>query len=99
MMNMKNKRDPMIDQLLKQITAMNNRVQALSGGTHTNTGTGSFGSSSGHINPKTGQEWKRYCWSCSCCPRWGWNCPNKKKGHKNDATFKNRMNGSGNNCL
>jgi len=99
MMNMKSKRDPIIDQLMKQMTVMSNQIQALSGGNNTNTGTGQSGSSSSHINPKTGQEWKRYCWSCGCCTHWGKNCPNKKKGHKNDATFKNRMNGSSNNCL
>ena len=49
------------------------------------------------INPKTGQEWKHYCWTCGCCPHWGKNCPNKKKGHKNEATFKNRMGGSNQN--
>ena len=99
MMNMKSKRDPIIDQLMKQMTSMSNQIQALSGGNNMNTGTSQSGSSSSHINPKTGQEWKRYCWSCGCCSHWGKNCPSKKKGHKNDATFKNRMNGSGNNCL
>ena len=51
-----------------------------------------------NINPKTGKEWKRYCWTCGCCPHWGKNCPVKKKGHKNEATFKNRMGGSDCNC-
>ena len=51
------------------------------------------------VNPKNGLPWKRYCWSCGCCAHWGRNCPNKKTGHKNEATFKNRMNGSNNNCL
>lgn len=43
------------------------------------------------INPKTGQLYKRYCWSCGCCPHWSKNCPVKKKGRKDEATFKNRM--------
>ena len=50
------------------------------------------------INPRTGLEWKRYCWSCGCCPHWGKNCPFKKKGHKSEATFSNRMGGSNKNC-
>ena len=99
MMNMKSKRDPIIDQLMKQMTVMSNQIQALSGGNNMNTRAGQSGSSSSHINPKTGQEWKRYCWSCGCCAHWGKNCPNKKKGHENEATFKNRMNGSDHNCL
>ena len=51
------------------------------------------------VNPTNGLPWKRYCWSCGCCAHWGRNCPNKKNGHKNQATFKNRMNGSNKNCL
>ena len=78
MMNMKSKRDPIIDYLMKQMTAMSNQIQALSGGNNMNTGTGQSGSLSSHINPKTGQEWKRYCWSCGCCSHWGKNCPTKK---------------------
>ena len=99
MLNMNTKRDPMIDQLLKQMTAMINQIQALSGGNNTNTATSLSSSLSVHINPKTAQEWKRYCWSCGCCSHWSKNCPNKKRGHKNDATFKNRLNGSNTNCL
>ena len=47
-----------------------------------------------NINPRTGKYFKRYCFSCGCCPHWGKYCPTKKSGHKNDATFKNRMGGS-----
>ena len=50
------------------------------------------------INPKTGKPWKRYCWSCGCCPHASKNCPNKKTGHQDSATFKNRMGGSNTNC-
>ena len=51
------------------------------------------------INPRTGKPWKRYCWTCGCCPHWSRNCPKKAKGHKDNATFKNRMGGSNANCL
>ena len=51
------------------------------------------------INPKTGQPYRRYCWTCGCCTHWSKNCPKKAKGHKNEATFKNRMGGSNANCL
>ena len=46
------------------------------------------------VNPKNGKAWKRYCWTCGCCDHWGKFCPNPTAGHKNDATFKDRMNGS-----
>jgi hypothetical protein len=51
------------------------------------------------INPRTGQPYRRYCWTCGCCPHWSKNCPKKSKGHKNEATFSNRMGGSNKNCL
>lgn len=50
------------------------------------------------INPKTGRPYQRYCWTCGCCPHWGRNCPKKKKGHRDEATFCNRMGGSNANC-
>ena len=51
------------------------------------------------VNPITGREYKRYCWSCGCCTHWGANCPQKKAGHKDDASFKQRKGGSNVNCL
>ena len=51
------------------------------------------------VNPKTGKHWKRYCWTCGCCPHWGKSCPDPAAGHQNDATFKSRMDGSNKNCL
>ena len=50
------------------------------------------------INPHTGKPWKRYCWSCGCTTHKGRDCPNKKEGHKDEASFKNRMGGSNKNC-
>ena len=29
------------------------------------------------INPRTGKPWKRYCWTCGCCPHSSRYCPNK----------------------
>ena len=52
------------------------------------------------INPKTGKPFKRYCWTCGCCNHWGKNHPGvKAPGHRDEATFKNRMGGSNKNCL
>ena len=52
-----------------------------------------------NINSRTGKDFKRYCFSCGGCPQWGKYCPTKKSGHKNDATFKNRMGGSNENSM
>ena len=46
------------------------------------------------LNPKNGKAWKRYCWMCGCCDHWGKFCPQPAAGHNNDATFKDRLNGS-----
>ena len=48
-------------------------------------------------NPKMGLPWKRYCWLCGCCVHWSRACPNKNRGHKDEAAFKTRMNGSNDN--
>ena len=51
------------------------------------------------INPKTRKLYKRYCRSCECCNHWGKNCLNKKTGHQDAATFKDRKGGSNKDCL
>ena len=52
------------------------------------------------INPKTGKPYKRYCYTYGCCNHWGRNHPGQKApGHKDEATFKDRMGGSNKNCL
>ena len=51
------------------------------------------------INPVTGAPFKRYCHSCGCCPHWGSNCTKKKRGHKDNASFKKRLGGSDANCM
>ena len=50
------------------------------------------------INPRTGKQWKRYCWTCGCCPHSSKYCPVKAAGHQDDATFRNRKGGSNKNC-
>ena len=47
-----------------------------------------------NINPRTGKPFRRYCWTHGCCDHWSRTCPNRKKGHQVNATFKNRMGGS-----
>ena len=49
-------------------------------------------------HPVTGKPFKRYCWTHGCCTHWGKACPSKKRGHKDNATFKERMGGSDLNC-
>ena len=36
---------------------------------------------------------------CGCTPYWGRNCSQKKSEHKDNATFRNRMGGSDENCI
>ena len=92
--------DPTITLLLQQMKLMEERIANL---TLTNQNSSSIPHKKGNIitsdvNPKTGLPWKRYCWSCGCCAHWGRNCPIKKKGHHDDATFKTRKGGSNENC-
>ena len=56
-------------------------------------------SSSTEFNPKTGKPWRRYCHTHGCCNHWGRNCKNKASGHKDNATFRNRMGSNDDNCL
>ena len=42
---------------------------------------------------KPGFEYE-YCWAHGVCKHRGKGCPNKRKGHKEGATFDNRMGGS-----
>lgn len=95
--------NPMMTQLLQQMQAMqqqisgltltNQQLSASKRNLSTNQGTNK------DLNPKTGLPWKRYCWSCGCCSHWSKNCAQKKRGHKDDASFKTRMGGSNVNCL
>ena len=81
-------------QLLTFLKTLQNKVDRL----ETNTPSPTISTNS-TINPRTGKEFKRYCFSCDCCLHWGRNCPTKTLGHKDDATFKNRMGGSNKNCM
>ena len=47
-----------------------------------------------NVNPRTGRAWRCYCWTHGCCDHWSNKCPQRKPGHKLNATFKNRMGGS-----
>ena len=51
------------------------------------------------INPRTNKPYKRYCWTHGCGNHWSNRCRNPKAGHKNEATFKDRMGGSNKGCL
>ena len=81
------------DKLLKLIEALNKKVDNLSN-VAKNKGNNN------KINPRTGNPWKRYCWTCGCCDHWGKDHVGPKAdGHQDKATFKNRMGGSDKNCL
>ena len=96
---------PMMYQLLQQIQVMQQQISGLMltnkqlshhGGNILSTNQGGQNKD---LNQKTGLPWKHYCWSCGCCPHWSKNCSLKNKVHKDEASFKNRMGGSNENCL
>ena len=47
---------------------------------------------------KGGCEECKYCWTHGWCFHDGRECTHKAQGHKDNATFKNHMNGSNKNC-
>lgn len=52
-----------------------------------------------NVIPRIGCTFKCYWHSCGCCLCWGQNFPSKKAGHKNDATFQDRIGGRDKNCM
>ena len=93
--------NPMMMQMLQQMATMQSQLANLTlSATNTPRTRGlGLGTNTSTVNPRTGKPWRRYCWSCGCCTHWSKNCPQKKSGHKDDATFRNRMAGSNANCL
>ena len=88
--------NPMLWQMQMQ-QAMNNN--------NNNNQRVQYGSSNNNKSRKQrnpGKKFKfynRYCWSCGGCDHWGRNCNNKKDGHVDYATFKNKQGGSTANCF
>ena len=83
-----------LQQLTKQLQKMQTQLNALtSTNQNQNFQQNNKIENQNIINPKTGQPYKRCCWTCGCCP-WSKNCLRKAKGHKDEATFKNRMGGT-----
>ena len=52
------------------------------------------GGKGGRKKRKKRLDTSKYCWSCGAWNHLGINCRFKKDGHKDDATFNNKMNGS-----
>jgi len=90
-----------IESLLTIIKNLENKVDNLTVNAAGKNGNNlqNYNSNKDLINPKTGKEWKRYCWTHGCCPHKGVDCPTKAAGHKDEANFKNRMGGSNKNCF
>ena len=87
--------------LLSQMQQMQNDIAGLtlSNSSYKPRNRNQSNISNSEINPRNGKPWKRYCWSCGCTTHWGRNCPSKKRGHKDEATFRNQMGGSNKGCL
>ena len=84
MLAMKGQRDPLLEQLVKQMSAMQTQLGNMNNKkSYTTKVTNKENSAPmDSINPKTGQPWKRYCWSCGCCPHWSKYCTDKKRAIK-----------------
>ena len=91
--------DSMMGKLLQSFNDLSRKVDELSSKSDSTSTTNRSKANNNNINPKTGRPYKRYCWSCGCCTHWGRFCPNKKKGHQDDASFKDRKGGSSEGCL
>ena len=85
----------MMEQLLKSFQDLQAKVDNLAQNNNNNNNR-NFGNNNKipTINPRTCLTYKRYCWTHGCCDHWGRNCPNKKRGHNNNAIFKDRKGGS-----
>ena len=103
MMTVQQQQSNSLQQLTKQITILQAQLKNLTLSNNSqqqfNPNTSNKLNTDSELNPRTGQPYRRYCWSCGCCTHWSKNCPKKLKGHKDQATFKNRMAGSNQNCL
>lgn len=81
--------------MFQLLTSLQNKVEALSKSQNMTSNTRLSGEQDlPTTNPNTGKTYRRYCWTHGCTSHWGRQCKNKKAGHKDDATFKNRMGGS-----
>ena len=91
---------PPFQHLQKQLTSIQNQLQSLTliNLPHPTSAVTKDASKNDTINPKTGRPWQCYCWTCGCCTHWVRSCPQKKKGYRDEATFRNRMGGSNLNC-
>ena len=58
------------DELLKYLKKLQSQVASLSQRLNETTTSNTDKSTTSKINPKTGKEWKRYCWTCCCTWHW-----------------------------
>ena len=91
--------DSMMGKLLQSFNDLSRKVDELSSKSDSTSTINRSKANNNNINPKTGKPYRRYCWSCGCCTHWGQFYPNKKKGHQDDASFKDRKGGSSKGCL
>ena len=59
-----------IQQLSKQLLALQAQLNNLTLVNQQMNTVIRIGDMGNNINPKTGQPYKRYCWICGCCPHW-----------------------------
>ena len=82
------------EQMMKLFQGLCKKVDDLTALQKGNMNSNSLDGNKDITNPRTGKPWHRYCWTHGCCNHWSNKCPQRKPGHKLNATFKNRMGGS-----
>ena len=86
--------DPIQD-LIAKITALQAEVQACKTMPSTSTPV----DESKKKKKKKEKSERKYCWTHGACAHTGHECNHPKEGHKKDATFTNRMDGSTKDCF
>lgn len=78
--------------LMEQMLAMMKTMQCQLAATATTSPVQNNTTTTNSMRPR--RNTSRYCWSHGACAHWGSDCTNKKPGHIDDATFRNRKGGS-----
>ena len=85
--------------MVKLLQQMMTKLNTLENKVNNKENISNNGNKNSTVNPKTGKPWKRYCWTHGCGTHWSDKCQSPAPGHKNEATFKNRMGGATNGVL
>ena len=83
-----------LDELIKAIQGLQKEVKILKSNKKNDSDNSNNNNSNKKKRRKPRLDTSKYCWSCGAWNHISADCKNKKSGHKDEATFKNRMGGS-----